>query len=145
MFAKEDSTSARSGCRSSASLDKLHGAMKPTGDKSVLGYDCNESSMVETNSTPQLMFIEHYFSDLPSIYTVVWSKVGGAELVSLSPFDCYQLGDLSRRVGGARRNFSVREFLRQLIREFFTSFELLGATGNLAGQSGASASISPLG
>ncbi|KZV25231.1 hypothetical protein F511_27569 [Dorcoceras hygrometricum] len=29
-----------------------------------------------------------------------------------SPFDCYQLGDLSRRVGGARRNFSVREFMR---------------------------------
>ncbi|KZV23560.1 hypothetical protein F511_32351 [Dorcoceras hygrometricum] len=71
---------------------------------------------------------------------------------------------------GARRNFSVRECLRQLTREFFSSFELLvlfvlrfdlvflfllsclgtvlpiaGATGNLAGQSGASASRSPFG
>ncbi|KZV57818.1 hypothetical protein F511_24957 [Dorcoceras hygrometricum] len=91
------------------------------------------------------LFTERYFSDLPSISAVVWSKVGGAELVSLSPFDCYQLGDLSRRVGGALRNFSVREFLRQLTREFFSSFELLGATGNLAGQSGASASRSPFG
>ncbi|KZV52554.1 NAC domain-containing protein 16-like [Dorcoceras hygrometricum] len=50
------------------------------------------------------MFTEHYFFDLPSISTVVLSKTGGAELVLLSSFDCYQLGDLIRRVGGARRN-----------------------------------------
>ncbi|KZV38224.1 spindle pole body component 110-like [Dorcoceras hygrometricum] len=40
--------------RSSAFLDKLHGAMKPTGDKSHLGCDGNDSSTVETSSTPQL-------------------------------------------------------------------------------------------
>ncbi|KZV41261.1 hypothetical protein F511_41201 [Dorcoceras hygrometricum] len=49
-----------------------------------------------------LLFTEHYFSDLSSISAVVWSKIGGAELVLLSSFDCYQLGDLIRRVGGAR-------------------------------------------
>ncbi|KZV43764.1 spindle pole body component 110-like [Dorcoceras hygrometricum] len=40
--------------RSSASLDKLHGAMKPTGEKSCLGYDGNDSSTVDTSCTPQL-------------------------------------------------------------------------------------------
>ncbi|KZV50759.1 hypothetical protein F511_25621 [Dorcoceras hygrometricum] len=35
--------------RSSASLDKLHGAMKPSGDRSGLGYGSNESSTAETN------------------------------------------------------------------------------------------------
>ncbi|KZV31188.1 hypothetical protein F511_43930 [Dorcoceras hygrometricum] len=59
--------------------------------------------------------------------------MGGAELILLSSFDCYQLGDL------------VREFLRQLTREFLSSFELLGAAGNLAGHSGAAASRSPFG
>ncbi|KZV46998.1 putative pectinesterase 67 [Dorcoceras hygrometricum] len=92
-----------------------------------------------------LVFTEHYFSDLPSISIVVWSKTGGAELVLLSSFNCYYLGDLIRRVGGSRRNPRVREFLRQLTREFLSSFELLGATGNLTGQSGASASRSPFG
>ncbi|KZV40530.1 hypothetical protein F511_22369 [Dorcoceras hygrometricum] len=56
---------------------------------------------------------------------VVWSKTGGAKLVFLRSFDCYQLGDLIRRVGGARRNPYVREFQRQLTREFLCSFELL--------------------
>ncbi|KZV33494.1 hypothetical protein F511_37381 [Dorcoceras hygrometricum] len=50
----------------------------------------------------KLLFTEHYFSDLPSISAVVWSNTGGAELVLISSFDCYQLGDLIRRVGGAR-------------------------------------------
>ncbi|KZV27973.1 hypothetical protein F511_06448 [Dorcoceras hygrometricum] len=77
-----------------------------------------------TPSKP-LLFIEHYLLDLPSTSAIVWSKVGGAELGSLNPFDCYQLSDLSRLVGGERRNFSVREFLRQLIRDFLGSFELL--------------------
>ncbi|KZV23092.1 hypothetical protein F511_06616 [Dorcoceras hygrometricum] len=40
--------------RSSASLDKLHGAMKPTGEKYGLGYDGNDSSTTEISSTPQL-------------------------------------------------------------------------------------------
>ncbi|KZV26533.1 hypothetical protein F511_35994 [Dorcoceras hygrometricum] len=39
-----------------------------------------------------------------------------------------RLGDLIRRVGGARRNLSVREFLRQLTQEFLSSFELLGSS-----------------
>ncbi|KZV30669.1 hypothetical protein F511_43424 [Dorcoceras hygrometricum] len=64
-----------------------------------------------------LLFTEHYFSDLPSISAVVWSKTGGAELIFLSSFDCYQLGDLIRCVVGARRNLSVREILRQLTQE----------------------------
>ncbi|KZV29764.1 hypothetical protein F511_44789 [Dorcoceras hygrometricum] len=72
-----------------------------------------------------LLFTEHYFSYLPSIFAVVWSKTGDAELILLRSFDCYQLGDLIRRVGGARTNPCVREFLRQLTREFLSSFELL--------------------
>ncbi|KZV30347.1 hypothetical protein F511_24560 [Dorcoceras hygrometricum] len=72
-----------------------------------------------------LLFTEHYFSDLPSISAVFWSKTGGAELVLLRSFDCYQLSDLIQRVGGARRNPCVREFLRQLTQEFLSSFELL--------------------
>ncbi|KZV15625.1 spindle pole body component 110-like [Dorcoceras hygrometricum] len=44
--------------RASSSLDKLHGAMKPTGDKSGLGYDGNDSSTTETSSTPQLARIK---------------------------------------------------------------------------------------
>ncbi|KZV31208.1 hypothetical protein F511_14903 [Dorcoceras hygrometricum] len=73
-----------------------------------------------------LLFTEHYFSNLPSISAVAWSNVGGAELVSLSSFNCYQLGDLSRRVEGARTIYSVRRFSRQQTREFFSSSELLG-------------------
>ncbi|KZV52093.1 hypothetical protein F511_41432 [Dorcoceras hygrometricum] len=65
-----------------------------------------------------LLFTEHYSSYLPSISAIVWSKTGGVELVLLSSFDCYQLGDLIQHVGGARRNPCVREFLRQLTREF---------------------------
>ncbi|KZV49307.1 Minichromosome maintenance family protein isoform 1 [Dorcoceras hygrometricum] len=65
-----------------------------------------------------LLFTEHCFSDLPSISVVVWSKTGGAELVLLSSFDCYQLSNLIRRVGGAQRNLSVCEILRQLTQEF---------------------------
>ncbi|KZV41886.1 hypothetical protein F511_32572 [Dorcoceras hygrometricum] len=53
------------------------------------------------------------------------SYTGGTTLVLLSSFDCYQLGDLIRRIEGARRNPCVREFLRQLTREFLSSFELL--------------------
>ncbi|KZV35271.1 hypothetical protein F511_42210 [Dorcoceras hygrometricum] len=37
----------RSWTKSSAFLNKLHGAMKPTGDKSGLGYDGNDSSSAE--------------------------------------------------------------------------------------------------
>ncbi|KZV34135.1 spindle pole body component 110-like [Dorcoceras hygrometricum] len=40
--------------RYSTFLYKLHGAMKPTGDKSGLGYDVNDSSTTETSSTPRL-------------------------------------------------------------------------------------------
>ncbi|KZV39624.1 spindle pole body component 110-like [Dorcoceras hygrometricum] len=40
--------------RSSASMDKLHGAMKPSGDKTGLGYDGNVSSTAETSCTPKL-------------------------------------------------------------------------------------------
>ncbi|KZV14670.1 hypothetical protein F511_40699 [Dorcoceras hygrometricum] len=40
--------------RSSASLDKLHGAIKPSGDKTGLGYGSNDSSTTETSCTPQL-------------------------------------------------------------------------------------------
>ncbi|KZV38709.1 hypothetical protein F511_18699 [Dorcoceras hygrometricum] len=39
---------------SSASLDKLHGAMKPSGDKIGLGYNSNENSTSKTICTPQL-------------------------------------------------------------------------------------------
>ncbi|KZV30040.1 protein PELOTA 1 [Dorcoceras hygrometricum] len=37
----------------------------------------------------------------------------------------HQLDDLIRHIGGARRNLCVCEFLRQLTREFLSSFELL--------------------
>ncbi|KZV21466.1 hypothetical protein F511_15617 [Dorcoceras hygrometricum] len=40
--------------RSSASLDKLPGAMKPSGDKIGLGYDSNDSSTTETCCTLKL-------------------------------------------------------------------------------------------
>ncbi|KZV22783.1 hypothetical protein F511_15528 [Dorcoceras hygrometricum] len=40
--------------RSSASLDNLHGAMKPFGDRSGLGYGSNDSNNAETSCTPQL-------------------------------------------------------------------------------------------
>ncbi|KZV40037.1 hypothetical protein F511_12432 [Dorcoceras hygrometricum] len=40
--------------RSSASLDKLHGAMKPSDDRSGLGYGSNDSSKAETSCIPQL-------------------------------------------------------------------------------------------
>ncbi|KZV27959.1 hypothetical protein F511_35977 [Dorcoceras hygrometricum] len=40
--------------RSSASLDQLHGAMKPYGDKTGLGYGSNDSSTAETSCTPKL-------------------------------------------------------------------------------------------
>ncbi|KZV31106.1 hypothetical protein F511_14987 [Dorcoceras hygrometricum] len=80
---------------------------------------------------------------LPSISTVIWSKVGGVELLSLSSFDCYQSGDLSRRVEGARRNYSAvpaafaktneETDLRRL------KFPFSGVAGNLAAQSGAQA------
>ncbi|KZV17001.1 spindle pole body component 110-like [Dorcoceras hygrometricum] len=40
--------------RSSASMDKLHGAMKPSGDKTGLGYDSNDSSIAETSCNPNL-------------------------------------------------------------------------------------------
>ncbi|KZV24135.1 lysM domain receptor-like kinase 4-like [Dorcoceras hygrometricum] len=40
---------------SSASLEKLHGAMKPFGDKTGLGYNSNEGSTVETSSNPQMV------------------------------------------------------------------------------------------
>ncbi|KZV29099.1 spindle pole body component 110-like [Dorcoceras hygrometricum] len=43
-----------SSTRSSASPDKLHGAMKPSGDKIGLGYGSNDSSKAETRCTPQL-------------------------------------------------------------------------------------------
>ncbi|KZV42696.1 hypothetical protein F511_24828 [Dorcoceras hygrometricum] len=56
---------------------------------------------------------------------------------------CSRSGVVDRRVGGARRICSVPEFSRQLTREFFSSFELLGVAGNLAGQSGAQAGRSP--
>ncbi|KZV38660.1 spindle pole body component 110-like [Dorcoceras hygrometricum] len=41
--------------RSSASLDKLHGVMKPFGDKTELGYNSDERSTAETSSNPQLV------------------------------------------------------------------------------------------
>ncbi|KZV37712.1 hypothetical protein F511_32613 [Dorcoceras hygrometricum] len=40
--------------RSSASLDKLHGVMKLSGDKTRLGYNTYESSTAETSCIPQL-------------------------------------------------------------------------------------------
>ncbi|KZV22817.1 spindle pole body component 110-like [Dorcoceras hygrometricum] len=40
--------------RSSTSLDKLHGAMKPSGDKTELDYDGSDSSIAETSYNPQL-------------------------------------------------------------------------------------------
>ncbi|KZV37659.1 hypothetical protein F511_30364 [Dorcoceras hygrometricum] len=40
--------------RSSAFLNKRHGAMKPSSDKTGLGYNSDESSTTETNCTPQL-------------------------------------------------------------------------------------------
>ncbi|KZV53157.1 spindle pole body component 110-like [Dorcoceras hygrometricum] len=40
--------------RSSASLNKLHGVMKSSGDKTGLGYDGNDSSTAETSCTAQL-------------------------------------------------------------------------------------------
>ncbi|KZV50704.1 hypothetical protein F511_19616 [Dorcoceras hygrometricum] len=40
--------------KSSASLDKFHGAMNPSGDRSGLGYGSNESNKAETSCTPQL-------------------------------------------------------------------------------------------
>ncbi|KZV55555.1 hypothetical protein F511_23514 [Dorcoceras hygrometricum] len=40
--------------RSSASLDKLHGAMKPSGDKSGLGYGSNDNSTSDTNCNRKL-------------------------------------------------------------------------------------------
>ncbi|KZV47745.1 myb domain-containing transcription factor [Dorcoceras hygrometricum] len=40
-------------------------------------------------------------------------KIGGAGFVLLSSFDGYQSGVVDRRVGGARRICSVREFSRQ--------------------------------
>ncbi|KZV35918.1 UDP-glucosyltransferase [Dorcoceras hygrometricum] len=43
-----------SSTRSSASLENLHGSMKPSGDKIGLGYDSNERSSAETNFTPKL-------------------------------------------------------------------------------------------
>ncbi|KZV31319.1 spindle pole body component 110-like [Dorcoceras hygrometricum] len=39
--------------RSSASLQKLHGATKPSGDKTGLGYNSDEGSTTETSSTPR--------------------------------------------------------------------------------------------
>ncbi|KZV19148.1 hypothetical protein F511_10039 [Dorcoceras hygrometricum] len=40
--------------RSSASLQKLHGATKPSGDKIGLGYNSDEDSTAKTSSTPRL-------------------------------------------------------------------------------------------
>ncbi|KZV17533.1 spindle pole body component 110-like [Dorcoceras hygrometricum] len=40
--------------RPSASLDKLHGAVKSSGDKTGLDYNSNESSTAETICTPKL-------------------------------------------------------------------------------------------
>ncbi|KZV32047.1 hypothetical protein F511_38524 [Dorcoceras hygrometricum] len=40
--------------RSSASLDKLHGAVKSCSDKTGLGYNSNEISTTETSCTPKL-------------------------------------------------------------------------------------------
>ncbi|KZV26453.1 hypothetical protein F511_36771 [Dorcoceras hygrometricum] len=40
--------------KSSTSLQKLQGAMKPSGDKSGLGYGIDESSMTETSTHPNL-------------------------------------------------------------------------------------------
>ncbi|KZV49934.1 spindle pole body component 110-like [Dorcoceras hygrometricum] len=40
--------------RSSALLDKLHGVMKSSNDKTGLGYNSDESSRAETSCTPQL-------------------------------------------------------------------------------------------
>ncbi|KZV48017.1 hypothetical protein F511_21137 [Dorcoceras hygrometricum] len=40
--------------KSPASLDKLHGAMKPSGDRSGLGYGNNDRNTPETSSTPHL-------------------------------------------------------------------------------------------
>ncbi|KZV34518.1 hypothetical protein F511_21755, partial [Dorcoceras hygrometricum] len=52
--------------------------------------------------------LEPYFLRLSSIYAAVWSKIGGAELVFLRPFDWYQFGELNRRIEGARSSFRVR-------------------------------------
>ncbi|KZV22822.1 hypothetical protein F511_41288 [Dorcoceras hygrometricum] len=51
--------------------------------------------------------------------------VGGAELVSLSSFDCYQLGDLSRRVEGARRIYML--FVLRFYLVFLFLFCVLGS------------------
>ncbi|KZV47711.1 two-component sensor histidine kinase bacteria [Dorcoceras hygrometricum] len=40
--------------KSSASLDKLHGAMKPSGDRSGLGYGSNDDNTEETSCTSNL-------------------------------------------------------------------------------------------
>ncbi|KZV54208.1 hypothetical protein F511_13841 [Dorcoceras hygrometricum] len=40
--------------KSSASLDKLQGAMKPSGDRFSLGYCSNDGNKAETSCTPQL-------------------------------------------------------------------------------------------
>ncbi|KZV39176.1 hypothetical protein F511_25747 [Dorcoceras hygrometricum] len=40
--------------KSSTSLQKLQGTMKPSGDKSRLGYGSDESSMAEPSTHPQL-------------------------------------------------------------------------------------------
>ncbi|KZV21163.1 hypothetical protein F511_24727 [Dorcoceras hygrometricum] len=40
--------------KSSASLQKLQGAIKPSGDKTRLGYNSNEGSIAETSSNPRL-------------------------------------------------------------------------------------------
>ncbi|KZV41475.1 putative receptor-like protein kinase [Dorcoceras hygrometricum] len=47
------------------------------------------------------MFIKPFSGRLPSISAVVWGKTGGAELVLISSFDCYQFGVVDRRVRGA--------------------------------------------
>ncbi|KZV49148.1 tRNA pseudouridine(38/39) synthase-like [Dorcoceras hygrometricum] len=40
--------------KSSASLDKLHGAMKPSGDRSELRYGSYDSNTAETSCIPQM-------------------------------------------------------------------------------------------
>ncbi|KZV19916.1 hypothetical protein F511_18725 [Dorcoceras hygrometricum] len=52
--------------KSSVSLQKLQGSMKPSGDKSGLGYGSDESNMTETCTHPKL--------DRPKLQTMNFVK-----------------------------------------------------------------------